>query len=315
MGIDLSRLDKNKINHQVIMTTQEPKQNLPLGASIALLSWFSLATTSTLVKLIHEVNSYQILLCQNLFGLALILMIIFSTGKGLSFFKAKCYGLLFLRSMAGLAAFFLVFISIQHISIADATLLLNTGPLFVPFILWICFGEAISPKLWLGIIPGFLGIVLILKPGSEIFQWHALLPLMSGVSVAIIMIALRRLYMHGEPVLRILLYLFLFASLVCAPLGIQNWKDPTPHEWLFLSLIGIFSFFSQTAITIAMRYGSAKALAPLCYSSVLFALIYDRLIWGIIPQWISIIGMALVIIGGIIAIYIENQSTKKVMAK
>ncbi len=289
----------------------QSRWGLLLGAFLTLFSFFSAAATNMFVKLIdHRLEPTQILLCQSGFSLLLISLICLFNRKKMAFFRSERYGLLFLRSMAGLSAFFLVFLSLRHLSVSVATLLLNTGPLFVPFILWICFKERIEPKIWLGIIPGFLGILLILKPGAEVVQWSAFLGLLSGVCVAVIFTSLRRLHVYGEPMLRILFFLFFFASIVMLPFGVYDWKMPSPHDWLLLGFAAVSSFCSQSTVTLAMRYGSPKALAPLCYVSVIFGLLFDWSIWHAIPMGWSLVGMGLVIAGGATAIVIENRLMK-----
>ena len=114
--------------------------------------------------------------------------------------------------IGGLSSFLFVFIAVQHLSVADATLLLNTAPFFIPFLVLFLFKERVKPLLWLGIIPGFVGIIFILNPSASLFQWYALLPLLSGVGIAVVFISLRRLHHHGQPLLRILFYLFFFST-------------------------------------------------------------------------------------------------------
>jgi drug/metabolite transporter (DMT)-like permease len=287
------------------------KKHLLLGALFSLLSFFCLSSANALVKLIDgRVDSFQILFLQNTFGFTIIFLIILFNKAKISFYKSERYGLLFLRSIAGLGAFFFVFVSLQYVSVASATLLLNTTPFFIPFILFICFKEAINHRLWLGILPGFIGIAVILNPGSNLFDWHTILPLISGFFVAVIFISLRKLHHHKEPMLRILLYLFLFAALLMLPLGVLKWQTPSFKDAILLALICIATFLSQTTITFGLRYGSPKALAPLCYTSVIFAIIFDWLIWHHIPSWIDALGMLLIIAGGIVALLIELQSTK-----
>jgi len=75
--------------------------------------------------------------------------------------------------------------------------------------------------------------------------------------------------------------------------------------------MGATSFLSQTSITLGLRYGTPKALGPLCYSAVVFALFFDWFIWEDIPSWTSFIGIILVIVGGIAAILIENRSVPR----
>ena len=107
--------------------------------------------------------------------------------------------------------------------------------------------------------------------------------------------------------LRILFYLFFFSTVLTLPFGIYSWKNLPSHDWFLLALTALITFVSQMAITIGLRYGSPKALAPLCYTSVIFALMFDYLIWHTIPSWASVVGTALIIMGGITALFIENQ--------
>jgi drug/metabolite transporter (DMT)-like permease len=287
------------------------KKNLLLGASLSLLSYFCLSSTNALVKMINgRVDSFQILLLQYGFGLLVIFSICLFSHRKLSFYKSDHYGLLFLRAIVGVGAFLFVFISVKYLPVANAVLLFNTGPFFIPFMLFLWTKERIDHRLWFGIIPGFIGIAFILNPGSGVFQWHAILPLISGVCLAVIYISLRRLHHHKEPTIRILFYLFLFCALMTLPFAVYNWKNPLPKDWIFLAFICITSFLSQTLITLSLRYGSPKAMAPLCYTSVIFALFFDGLIWHHIPSWASIVGTILIIVGGVIALLIENKAVK-----
>ncbi|MBF8263931.1 MAG: DMT(drug/metabolite transporter) superfamily permease [Parachlamydiales bacterium] len=289
------------------------KKNLFLGVLVMLFSFFCVTTTNTFVKLIdNRINPLQIILFQNIFGVILMTFICFSAKRGLAIFKTDHFWLLFLRAMAGLGAFFFVFISIPYLSVANATLMMNTAPFFVPFLLFIFFKKPIDHLLWFGIIPGFLGLILILRPSSALFQWISVVPLIAGLSVAVILITLRRLHHYGEDTLRILFYLFLFVALVTLPLGIYFWTAPTAKDYLFLLGTAIFGFLGQTTVTIAMRLASPQALAPLCYSSVVFALLFDWWIWHSIPSWLSLFGIALVILGGVLALFFEVKSLKKI---
>jgi len=282
------------------------KHNIPLGVFFSLISFFSLSSTYALVKLI-PISALQILFLQSLFCFTVIACICLIRREKPAFYVSKHYVLLFVRALGGLGTFLFIFIAVKYLSVADSTVLLNTSPFMIPFLLLLLFRSPINHKLWLPIALGFIGTVIILHPSSDIFQWHALLPLISAVSMAITYIALRKLHVHGEPMLRILFYLFLFASLVMLPFGLYVWVPPTPHQWLMLLTVMTTNFISQTTFTFSLRYGPAQTLAPLCYTSVVFAMLFDYLIWHTLPSWLSLGGSLLVICGGIFALLIENS--------
>lgn len=289
------------------------KKNLFLGVLVMLFSCFCVTATNIFVKLIdNRINPFQIIILQNIFGVILMALICFSAKRGLAIFKTDHLWLLFLRAMAGLGAFFFVFVSIPYLSVANATLLMNTTPFFVPFLLFIFFKKPIDHLIWFGIIPGFLGLILILRPSNDLFQWIGVVPLIAGLSIAVILITLRRLHHYGEDTLRILFYLFLFVALITLPLGAYFWTTPTPKDSFFLLGAAIFGFLAQSTVTIAMRLASPQALAPLCYSSVIFALLFDWWIWDSIPSWLSLLGITLVILGGVLALFFEVKSLKKI---
>ena len=287
------------------------KKYLFFGALLSILSFFCLASTNTMVKLLNDqIPVFQILFLQNMIGVIATVLICVCQRRPLSFYKSNHYGLLFSRSIGGLGAFFFIFISVKYISVTNATLLLNTAPLFIPFILFFFYAEKINHRLWAGIVPGFIGIALILNPTANIFQWHALLPVISGLCMGALYVVLRQLHFYKESMLRVLLYLFLCAALITLPFGAYTWQNPTSHEWMLLLLISLCSFLSQSLITFSLRYGSPAALAPLCYTSVIFSLGYDWFIWHNIPSWLSLLGIVLVIAGGIIALCIEARLKK-----
>lgn len=288
--------------------TKEKK--LAFGAVLVILCFFNLAATNALVKVIGPgLQSPQILFIQYFIDLCFISAICLWQGKKIGFLKTTNYGWLFIRSLGGLFGFFFVYISLAYVTVADATLLLNTSPFFLPLIALLLFREPISHKLWWGIIPGFIGIAFILRPQSGIFQWHSLVPLLSGVSVALVFISLRELHKRFEPTLRILFYLFFFATCITLPFAINVWKTPSLRESILLVITAVTSFLAQTLVTVGLRYGSPQALVPLSYTSVIFALLFDWLIWGVIPCWTCIIGITLVIVSGVITLIIENQKS------
>lgn len=290
----------------------EPHKNLFLGALLSIMSFFCFSSTNTVVKLLGgQIPIFQLLFLQNIVGLIAMFLVCTLQKKKLSFYKSNHYGLLFFRAFGGLYAFIFLFIAVRFVSVTNTTLLFNTAPLFIPLILLFGFAEKIDHRLWAGIIPGFIGIALILNPGANIFQWQALLALISGGCMGGIYIVLRQLHRYQEPMSRVLVYLFLGCALITLPLALLTWKNPTAHEWFLLGLISAGSFGAQSLITISLRYGSPGALAPLCYTSVLFSFLYDWLLWDNLPTWVSFAGIVLVIMGGVIALVLEQRKLTK----
>lgn len=131
-----------------------PKKTLLVGTILSILSFFCLSSTNVFVKLLdHQISIFQILFLQNVVGMVVMPFFCAWRKKGLSVCKSNHYGLLFCRALGGLAAFLFLFVAIQYVSVTNATLLFNTAPLFIPFILRIFFGNGSTIDFGVGSSP------------------------------------------------------------------------------------------------------------------------------------------------------------------
>lgn len=284
--------------------------SLVKGAFYAIACYLCVALMSVCSKIASQnVSILTIVFFQNAICFLINLPKVLKHGvKGL---KTEHPYLHFTRDLAGLLSFSFLFFSIQTIPLANAVLLQNTAPLWIPFIIWIWFKKKVPSHLWYSILIGFLGVIFILKPSSKIIDLHSLMGLFSGIFLAISLLAIRRLA-ATEPMPRVLFYYFLLGTLFSAPFAAKE-IIPSLSGMVFFPLLGValFFFLAQVFITLAFGHSKASTLSPLSYSAVLFSAIFDGVIWGKIPDIWSAIGMILVILGGISAVYLEKKYEKK----
>lgn len=212
------------------------------------------------------------------------------------------------RGLAGVIAMYCYFYAIAHLPLAVATLLNYSTPLFVPFIALLWLGEGVSARLWTAILTGFVGILLILKPGMELFAPAALIGLASGVFAAFAAVGIRRLT-HTEPAWRIVFYFSLTCTAVSAIPLVWSWQTPPPELWLLLAAVGALASLAQLLFTRAYAYGPAAQVGPFGYSTVVFAAIAGGVLWGEVLDLLSLTGAVLVCLGGILVIRIASTST------
>jgi len=209
--------------------------------------------------------------------------------------------------VCGFASYFLFVFAVGYISLANAVLLSNSAPLWIPFIIWIWFKKKVPPYLWGALIVGFAGLIFILKPTAGIVNVASLYALISGLFIGVAMVAIRRLT-HTEPSSRILFYYFLFGTIVAFPGAIKDFPVAFTRPTLFFLLAAaIFFYLVQIFITIGFKKGKASTLSPLAYTAVLFSAILDRIFWHKVPDLWSLIGMVLIIVGGIASVYFEAK--------
>lgn len=220
--------------------------------------------------------------------------------------KTQQKGLIALRSLFGVGEYVLLFFAIASIPLVDATLLLNTGPLFVPFVLLIWVKQKIPFKMWFPIILGFAGVFFVLHPGAEILQRGALFALLAGLSMACVMVSLRKL--GGEPSLRVIFYYLFFGTIILLPYVIVTWH---PIPWTIIGLMvligGIFSIV-QYMFTLSFKYGCPSTLAPFSYTFILASGLLDWLFWHHIPTFMTWIGVVLIVGGGGLVLYLQKDT-------
>ncbi|MCD6046775.1 MAG: putative rane protein [Gammaproteobacteria bacterium] len=275
-------------------------EKLPLGVLFSLLSFFSLAIMGALGKAVAPHSSTAVIVfIQNLVSVILILP--FVARNGLAQLKTQRLGMHFFRAITGSAAWYCLFLAIPVISLTNATLLLYSAPLWMPILGVLFFKESVGPRVWLGVLIGFVGIILVLQPGKHFLQAEDFVALFGAILMSLALFSVRWLR-STESVIRILFYYFSLSSIIFLPLALMYWRLPsTLPDWGCLVGIGIFMALSQLFITLAYQYASAVKLSPYIYSVILFSVLLNWLVWGEIPNYLEYAGIALVIVGGIVA--------------
>jgi drug/metabolite transporter (DMT)-like permease len=207
------------------------------------------------------------------------------------------------RALAGLAAMYCFFYAIAHLPLAEAMLLNYSSPLFIPIIAWLWLGEPIPEGIGWAIGVGFIGICLILKPGLGFFSPAAVIGLFSAVLTATAMVAIRGLARH-EPTTRIVFYFGVVCSVASAPGLLWGWRTPSARALALLVLVGVLATSGQLLLTRAYALAPAARIGPFTYSTVVFAAVFGWLLWGEVPDGLSVVGGMLVFAAGVLAIHV-----------
>jgi drug/metabolite transporter (DMT)-like permease len=233
--------------------------------------------------------------------------------------KAKLYTkewkLHLIRGVSNFFAAYLYFYSLKFLNLTSATLLFNTMPIFVPFVAFFWKKIAIHHRLWWAIGCAFLGIVCILRPGTQIFQFASCIALLSGIFGAISLVSLR-LSHYTEPPIRVFFSLFIISALCSGLVSLFFFKDNWEHLALFdfklLIPLGIFGFLFQVCITLATKFATARLLSPFLYMTVVFAFIFDKIIWNVPVTGLSLVGFFLIVSGAVLMLVLYPKDDLKV---
>lgn len=291
----------------MIATATGPRHNLRRGVTFAVLTTLVGSTAAAAAKFLGgRVSPYVVVFAQYLVGMLILLPWLLRKGtRALATTRAQLH---FWRSIAGWIGFMAYYGAINHIPLADAALLRSAAPIWVPAILFLWLGVRLPLARWGAIATGLVGVLLILHPDSQgISAWH-LIGMFAGIGLAVSMATTRRLVATESPQL-IIFYYFGIAGVATLPFAIATWKTPSLADALALVGIGVSIYVTMGLYTAAYTYAKSSVISPLSFLGVVFAGLFGLLFWGEIPGWLTLVGIALVITGGIIAVWLESRGT------
>ncbi len=279
---------------------QSSGHKLSLGIMLIMLAFFCSAVMSTFSKAAAGVPPLMMLFLQ--YGISFLVFVPSALRGGRSGLKTEHLWLQLFRSAAGSVCQLLFFIAVGSIPLLDSVLLSNAAPLFIPLVVYVWFRKTVQPLVWVSLLIGLAGVVLIIKPGPQMFQNPAsLLALLAGVFSALALVATNKLT-ETDPPTRILIYNFGFSTFLLLPLFIWAWKLLTIRQWLLLFGVGVFYAATQYLIILAYRYASATELSPFNYTVVIFSGLLGWWFFGNVPDATAVIGTILICAGGILSI-------------
>ena len=200
------------------------------------------------------------------------------------------------RTVCGATGVTLMFAAVAFIPMSDATAISFLNPVFgmilaIPFL-----GEKVGRWRWLAAGMAFIGALILLRPGPETFQVTALLALGAAMAMGFELIFIKKLA-DREPPLQILLINNAIGCVLMSVAVLPLWAPPTLVQWSALVALGLLMAGAQTCFINAMARADASYVTPFSYITLIFASLYDWAIFAQIPDWISILGAAIIVSG------------------
>lgn len=201
----------------------------------------------------------------------------------------------------------LLFIALKHLPLAEATVISFTSPLWVVAFSAPFLGEAVGWRRWAAVGVGLIGAAIVMQPGTEIFQWLALLPLIGAIFFAFYQIV-TRLLSGRDSFETTLFYSFAVGSIVVLSAAwATDWKPLVQGEVLELALMGVLGFIAHLTMLESLKAADASLVAPFNYVRVLWAIGLGYLLFDEIPGFWTFVGGAVVIASGLYVIWRETR--------
>ncbi len=282
------------------MSQQGIYKDQPVAGALCVLSAsLTFAILGAVVKVVSlSLTNEMVVFFRNFCSLFFILPWIWYS-RPLGGLRTSYFPLHLLRSMAGLGGMYCFFYVIARLQLSESFLLMSTAPLFIPIIAYIWIHEPVERKVRGAIVIGFIGIILILKPGTGVFQPIAFVGLGAGLTGALAMVSIRRMS-SSEPTIRIVFYFTVFGTLISAIPLVWSWQSPKAEIWWLLVLMGLLAAVGQFLLTKGYSLAPAAKVGPFSYSNVVFAMVLGWVLWGESLDFLTWVGAFLICIAGII---------------
>ena len=283
-----------------------------LGAVYMIMSVLFFSFMDILIKITDEYAVGQVMFFRAVFGLIPIFFLI-PKNRLRDFYKTKHVGLHFYRSFFGAIAMAAIFIGLRNLQLAEVTSLAFSGPIWVVIFSMIFLSEKIRAKRWVAVGLGFIGVLIISKPGFDNLNYYYIFPIIFCIGFAGVSILIRKLTLAGETVWLIAFY-FSVASglggLATFPLG--DWIMPTKYDLVLLILVGLLGGIANLTLTQSYKLAEVTLTTPLKYLSLVFAVIYGFYFFNEVPSINTLLGAGLIVISSGIIFFRENQLKKPI---
>ena len=284
-----------------------------LGAIYMILSVLFFSFMDILIKVTDEYDVGQIMFFRALFGLIPIFFLI-PKNRIKNFYKTKNIKLHFFRSFFGAIAMAAIFIGLRNLQLAEVTALAFSGPLWVVLFSMFFLSEKIRLKRWIAVGLGFIGVIIISKPGFDNLNFYYIYPIIFCIGFAGVSILIRKLTLAGEPVWLIAFYFSLVSGLgglLTIPLGL--WKIPNTYDFILLILIGLLGGIANLLLTQSYKLAEVTLTTPLKYLSLVIAIIFGFYFFDEIPSIHTLSGAAFIVVSSAIIFIRENQLKKPII--
>ncbi|MAJ91068.1 MAG: hypothetical protein CMF40_02650 [Legionellales bacterium] len=270
-------------------------------------AFFSACFFAVMVTCIKAASSelavIQLVFLRSFVGLIIILPFVIHLGS--SYLRTSIVHMHLLRGLISISAMTCLYFAIANIGLSEATLLNAASPLFIALLAVPILNERVSFMIFFILLIGFIGVILILKPGTSMFSIGAIVGLCSGFFIACAKILIR--YMAStEPVIRTVFYFSIFSTIYSGIAMLWFWQTPSMHDLLIMILAGICATGGQTLLTYAFTNNEASTVSPFTYITVLMATLFAWIGWNELPDISSGIG-AIFIIGSCLFLTVQGQ--------
>jgi len=276
------------------------------GIVLMCLSTVAFSILHGLVRYVSEVlPPFQIAFFRNIFGLAFLLPLLMRSR--FSILRTKRIGLHALRGVINIIAMLMFFTALSISPIAKVTALSFTAPIFMAILAVLVLGERFRIYRWLAILCGFIGMLIILRPGLVAVDTGALLVTASAGLWAIALLIIKILS-RTEASLTIVAYMGIFLGIFSIFPALWVWQPFGIQTLFWLAMIGLFGSIAQMSLSQSLKETDPTALMPFDFLKLVWTALIGAWFFSEIPDIYTLIGAAVIFASGFFIALRERQA-------
>lgn len=285
------------------------RKGFPQGAFWATMICLVSAVNDVLMRFLGEnLHSTEIIFFRFLFSMITIVPLMLS--QGFTLFKTSRPMLHVLRALLGVGAFFACCYGVNVMPLNENTIIMSSQPLFfLPFAV-LFLREKVDLSRWIATIIGFLGILVIVQPGTDTFKIVALFPIAAAIQFALLDVLAKKM-VTTENTYNMLFYFAFGTTVLSFVPALYFWQTPSFYEIFLLVLLGIGANLIQVCLIRAFSATDASALTPFRYIDFVFAALFGFVLFMEIPTKWTLAGAVLIIAGTFFISYVESKRSKQ----
>ena len=283
------------------------KSKETLGIIFAIIAYFSFSMLDAIQKsAILYYSIFQLLFIKYIFVLLLSILEARRT-KNITFYKSNNLKLQIIRSLLSILESGCFVLSFKYLSLANAHSIGALAPIIIVVLSVFILNEKVSIKTWIAIFIGFIGVLTIIRPGSDVFNVKSFIPLIAAFFLGLYQIATKKMTEYDASEVS-LFYSSLVGIFITSIMAFFFWQPVNLNSLLFFLPIGVFFSLGIYFQILALKNARASIIQPFHYTLIFWAIIFGFFFYEDIPDFFTIFGAITITASGI---FVINQTSKK----
>ena len=286
----------------------DPKYGRLRGIALMVFSTLAFSSMHATIKHVSgEIDTFMVVFFRNLFGFVALMPLFMR--HGLAPLKTKRLGTHAARVTINFASMAMFFYALSITPLAEVAALTFSAPIFATFLAIFFFKEVVGFNRWAAIFLGFLGTVVVLRPGFEQVSLGAILALSAALTWGGAIMIIKSLS-KTDSALTITAYMVLLLIPISLVPALFVWEWPTWIQLGWLMLVGIFGSAGHLTLNMALRAAPTNAIMPIDFVRLIWVAIFGFFLFGEVPDIFVWVGGAMIFASGLWIAHSENEKRK-----